>query len=112
MANYTSHTWILKLQELSLIYGPSVSQVHFLEHENHLLETKHTQLKETINTILQAKQDFLKAYQVTKCLVINHHHAYDYRFKMLLSLFLFSTFSVTKYMITICIFMTIKVKIN
>ncbi|KAI3779264.1 hypothetical protein L2E82_08902 [Cichorium intybus] len=38
-------------------------KVQFLEDENYLLESKHKELKETISSILQAKEGFVKAYQ-------------------------------------------------
>ncbi|KAI3733582.1 hypothetical protein L6452_13026 [Arctium lappa] len=42
-------------------------KVHFLEDENYLLESKHKELKETINSILQSKEGFVKAYQESIC---------------------------------------------
>ncbi|XP_071688649.1 uncharacterized protein [Rutidosis leptorrhynchoides] len=42
-------------------------KVQFLEEENYLLESKHKELKETINSILQAKESFVKAYQESTC---------------------------------------------
>ncbi|KAI3753146.1 hypothetical protein L2E82_25191 [Cichorium intybus] len=35
--------------------------VQFLEDENYLLESKHKELKETISSILQPKEGFVKA---------------------------------------------------
>ncbi|KAI7726701.1 hypothetical protein M8C21_000266 [Ambrosia artemisiifolia] len=37
-------------------------KVHFLQDENSLLQTKHKELNDTLNTILEAKQAFLNAY--------------------------------------------------
>ncbi|CAI9265991.1 unnamed protein product [Lactuca saligna] len=42
-------------------------KVQFLEDENYLLENKHKELKETISSILQEKEDFVKAYQESTC---------------------------------------------
>ncbi|MFS7995041.1 hypothetical protein Hanom_Chr12g01113291 [Helianthus anomalus] len=42
-------------------------KVQFLEDENCLLQSKHKELKETINCILQAKEAFLNAYQESTC---------------------------------------------
>ncbi|MFS7995037.1 hypothetical protein Hanom_Chr12g01113241 [Helianthus anomalus] len=52
----------LKLQ--TLITEVRELRVQFLEDENYLLQSKHKELKETINCILQAKEAFLNAYQV------------------------------------------------
>ncbi|KAI3696544.1 hypothetical protein L1987_79562 [Smallanthus sonchifolius] len=63
-----------KIMELEAELGSSVElrqqlqrKVQFLENENYVLQTKHTELKETINSILQAKQGFVKAYQESTC---------------------------------------------
>ncbi|KAD2393789.1 hypothetical protein E3N88_40766 [Mikania micrantha] len=42
-------------------------EVQFLEDENYLLQSKHKELKETINNILHAKEGFVKAYQESTC---------------------------------------------
>ncbi|CAH1434106.1 unnamed protein product [Lactuca virosa] len=42
-------------------------KVQFLEDENYLLENKHKELKETISSILQEKEGFVKAYQESTC---------------------------------------------
>ncbi|KAL7590709.1 hypothetical protein Lser_V15G41349 [Lactuca serriola] len=42
-------------------------KIQFLEDENYLLENKHKELKETISSILQEKEGFVKAYQESTC---------------------------------------------
>nr|KAJ0190550.1 hypothetical protein LSAT_V11C800453220 [Lactuca sativa] len=42
-------------------------KIQFLEDENYLLENKHKELKETISSILQEKDGFVKAYQESTC---------------------------------------------
>ncbi|KAL8224600.1 hypothetical protein R6Q57_020075 [Mikania cordata] len=63
-----------KIRELEAELGSSIevrqqleSKVQFLEDENYLLQSKHKELKETINNILHAKEGFVKAYQESTC---------------------------------------------
>ncbi|XP_021997959.1 peroxisomal and mitochondrial division factor 1 [Helianthus annuus] len=63
-----------KITELAAELASSVQltqqlqrKVQFLEDENYLLQSKHKELKETINCILQAKEAFLNAYQESTC---------------------------------------------
>ncbi|KAK9060276.1 hypothetical protein SSX86_020980 [Deinandra increscens subsp. villosa] len=63
-----------KIRELEAELASSIElrqqlerKVQFLEDENYLLQSKHKELKETINNILQAKEGFVKAYQESTC---------------------------------------------
>ncbi|KAJ9554379.1 hypothetical protein OSB04_018424, partial [Centaurea solstitialis] len=58
-------------------------KVHFLEDENYLLEGKHKELKETINSILQSKEGFVNAYQESVCEMKRSIESRDRKISML-----------------------------